>query len=117
LNAALSASGEGLASLGHFGEKGVHRGEVAVAFEDHGERAGGTRGGFFEEVEDGIGNVVEVIIEEAFGAVGRGDEPATCDVHGGNALRWDLAHKLEGVKTMIKAVGEDIVKIKEQAAI
>jgi hypothetical protein len=60
--------------LGDFGEKGVHRGIVAVAFENHCERTGGTGGGFFKEVEDGIGNVVEVIIEKALGAVGRGDD-------------------------------------------
>jgi hypothetical protein len=37
---------------------------VTVAFENHGERAGGARGGFFEEVEDGISNVAKVIVEE-----------------------------------------------------
>jgi len=47
--------------LGDFGEKGVHRGIVTVAFENHCERTGSTGGGFFKEVEDGIGIVVEVI--------------------------------------------------------
>jgi hypothetical protein len=71
-------------------QQGVHRWIAAIAFEDNGERAGGQRGGFFQEFEDGIGNIVEVIVEEALLAVGGRDEFAAGDVNRCYAFRGDL---------------------------
>ena len=87
-------------------EQAVHRGIVAVAFEDNGERAGGACGCFFEEIEDGIGNVMKMIVEKALRAIGSGDKFAAGNVDGGDAAGRNLADKFEGVVAVIEAVGK-----------
>jgi hypothetical protein len=117
LGAAGSATSKGAASLDDLREEGVHRWVIAVAFEDYGERAGSTGGCFFEEFEDGIGDVVKVIVQEPLSAIGCRDKFAARDVNRDDALGGNLANKLEGVVAVIEAVGEDVVKIEEQPAI
>lgn len=58
-----------------------------------------------------------MIVEEALGAVWCGDEFAASDVDGGDALGRNLADEFERVVAAIEAVGEDVVKVEEQAGI